>query len=942
MKIVRIPLVIILLIVAGRGFNAGAQTETTLYTFGTIGSFNDGYYPFAGLVQGRDGNFYGTTEQGGTNGEVDVGDGTVFRINPSGVYTSLYSFGSSTNDGANPYAGLVQGSDGNFYGTTYYGGTNDNGTVFRISPSGSETVLYQFGPSTQGIDNASGGSLSYAAGGANPAAGLVQGSDSNFYGTTSTGGNCYNCGTVFRISPSGAYTNLYFFGSSTNDGAYPLAGLVQGSDGNFYGTTYYGGTNYVGTVFRISPSGSETVLYQFGGSPTDGYGPQAGLVQGSDGNFYGTTYYGGTNYVGTVFQISPSGAYTNLYSFGSSPTDGYNPQAGLVQGSDGNFYGTTSQGGTNFDLNSLAYDFGTIFRISPSGVYTSLFSFDSEPNGEVDPVAGLVQGSDGSFYGTTSGGGPQGGPGGVFQGDGYLGTIFKLSVLTGQSASTNSWLGGNGKWETAGDWSEGTAPSVGDALDLITNAGVNTVTIDATTAGSFPGTMTISNLILAGVAVVDANTLALSNAGTNTPLHILGSLSVSNAGGAITISNSALRVDGGPFERLDGDLTLDSGAFDVGTNELRLATVHVPGFLGGKLHLNGGVASMGTLTLSTAGGAPASVTMNGGILNVAGAIRMGTASVGFFTLNAGTVEAGNVFVSLAVLGGLGGQLTEAGGSILVSNLLQIGTTVGNVGSVTVSGGTLAVTNASQTAVLDVEDGTVTMSGGIGTVDGLSITNVNGRLNLNAGTFNSRAAAVTNAITFFVGDGTNAATYHLLGGIHSFADGLEVRNQGTISGCGTISGTVVVDPGGMVLADCGGVLTFTGNVTNNGLMRAVNGSVLEAYGPVVNNGIIDIETGSTNFHSGYSGTGVVVDASFLRVTSLTRQINDLKLTWTSVGGRSYVVQTNAPPAGGNYTNGFMDLSPMIPVPGAALGTTNYLDVGGATNFPARYYRIRLLP
>ena len=238
MKILCIPLVIVLIVVAGRTFNAGAQTETNLYSF--VGYPTDGSEPFAKLVQGSDGNFYGTTYYGGTN---SCNCGTVFRISPSGTYTNLYSFVGYPTDGGNPQAGLVQGSDGNFYGTTSGGGA--------------------------GIDCGSRG-----------------------------------CGTVFRISPRGNETNLYSFVGPPTDGSKPVAGLVQGSDGNFYGTTCFGGTNYDGTVFRISPSGTYTNLYSFGSDPTDGYEPYAGLAQGSDGNFYGTANGGGANNYGTVFKLT--------------------------------------------------------------------------------------------------------------------------------------------------------------------------------------------------------------------------------------------------------------------------------------------------------------------------------------------------------------------------------------------------------------------------------------------------------------------------------------------------------------------------------------------------------------------------------------------------------------------------------------------------------------
>ncbi|HTS18728.1 MAG TPA: choice-of-anchor tandem repeat GloVer-containing protein [Verrucomicrobiae bacterium] len=303
---------------------------TNLHVF--VGHPSDGGYSYAGLVEGTDGNFYGTTEIGGVNNT-----GTVFRISPSGSYTSLYSFVGSPTDGAYPEDKLVQGTDGNFYGTTGLGGNGPCpggcGTIFRISPSGSYTNLYFFS--------------GYPTDGANPQAGLMQGSDGNFYGTTYAGGTSSN-GTIFRISPSGSYTNLHSFSGHPPDGANPFAGLVQGSDGNFYGTASRGGANYWGTVFRISPSGSYTNLYSFLGYPgNDGSAPLGGLLQGNDGNFYGTAYYGGTRTNGTAFRISPSGTYTSLYSFGSYPGDGEQPVAGLVQGSDGNFYGTTSAGGTN-------------------------------------------------------------------------------------------------------------------------------------------------------------------------------------------------------------------------------------------------------------------------------------------------------------------------------------------------------------------------------------------------------------------------------------------------------------------------------------------------------------------------------------------------------------------------------------------------------------------
>jgi uncharacterized repeat protein (TIGR03803 family) len=285
----------------------------------------------------------------------------------------------------------VQGSDGNFYGASFAGGAYDSGTIFRISPTGSQANLYSFSDVPDG---------------ANPDGQLVQGSDGNFYGTTYNGG-AYTNGSLFRISPTGNYTNLYSFNPDANDASYSYGGLVQGNDGNFYGTSSSGGDSGQGTVFRITPGGSYSNLHSFSGLP-NGSSPTGALVQGSDDNFYGTTIYGGDNNAGTVFRISSSGSYTNLYSF--SGPDGQSPRGKLVQGSDGNFYGVTWLGGSH----------GTIFRISPSGSCSNLFSFPGLPGGR-NPYRGLVQGSDGNFYGTTYNGGKYNT---LLQ----YGTVFRLSL----------------------------------------------------------------------------------------------------------------------------------------------------------------------------------------------------------------------------------------------------------------------------------------------------------------------------------------------------------------------------------------------------------------------------------------------------------------------------------------------------------------------------------
>ena len=360
-----------------------APTYTTLYSFAT-GS--DAQNPQAGLVQGSDGNFYGTTDAGGASGV-----GAVFMITPDGAETVLHSFANNGSDGSHPQAGLVLGKDGNFYGTTLTGGANGGGTVFEITPAGVETVLHSF--ANNGSD------------GFSPEAGLIQGSDGDFYGTTSSGG-AKDFGTVFKITSAGAETILYSFtNNAAGDGDEPWAGLVQGTDGNFYGTTALGGLAGKGTVFKMTPAGVVTVLYAFAnGVANDGVHPRS-LVQGTDGNFYGTTAAGGANNQGTVFKITPAGVETVLHSFGAG-SDGQDPEVGLIQASDGNFYGTTQKGGANGD--------GVVFEVTLAGLETVLHSFAGGQDGQ-GPQGEVIQGTDGNFYGTTYSGGAD-----------SEGTVFKI------------------------------------------------------------------------------------------------------------------------------------------------------------------------------------------------------------------------------------------------------------------------------------------------------------------------------------------------------------------------------------------------------------------------------------------------------------------------------------------------------------------------------------
>jgi uncharacterized repeat protein (TIGR03803 family) len=387
-----------------------AQTFTTLHSFdGT-----DGAGP-AGLVQGTSGDLYGTTGAGGAGANAD---GTIFKITPSGRLTTLYTFcsqGGCTN-GYSPRAGLAQARNGDFYGSTDYGGTHGPGTIFKITPSGTLTTLYSFCAQSGCPD------------GGYPIGGLVQATNGNLYGTTSGGGAG---GTIFKITPSSTLTTLYNFCSQSGctDGDFPVAGLVQATNGDLYGTTEWGGANDTcptlpvlppscGTVFKITPSGTLTTLHSFDGP--DGANPEAGLVQAASGDLYGSTVGGGADGFGTVFRINPSGALTTLHSFDG--TDGAYPYAGLVQATDGDFYGTTAAGGSG------ASSYGTVFKMTPSGTLTTLHRFSDSDGAGL--YAGLVQATNGDFYGTTSGGGANGD-----------GTVFSLSVGLGPFVETRPTSG---------------------------------------------------------------------------------------------------------------------------------------------------------------------------------------------------------------------------------------------------------------------------------------------------------------------------------------------------------------------------------------------------------------------------------------------------------------------------------------------------------------------
>jgi len=385
-----------------------AQTLTTLASFdGTNGSQPE----YVSLVQGLSGSLFGPTSGGGA-----YSNGTIFKITKEGSLTTVYSF----PEVAGIEGVLMPTVKGTFYGTTQGGGTYGYGTVFILTPGGRLTTLHNFMGGTDGF---------------NPEGGLVQGSDGDLYGTTFQGGAYTYYGTVFRMTRIGVLTTLYSFNDA--DGSGPQGGLVQGSDGDFYGTTM-NGLGFWGTVFKITPKGKLTTLHSFCTSVgcSDGSQPQGGLVQGTDGNLYGTTLGGGTYDQGTVYKITPGGKFKTIYSFcgQNNCPDGAGPAAGVVQGTDGNFYGTTFQGGANFQ--------GTVFKVTPDGTETVLHSFCSEngcPDGQY-PTGGLVQATSGTFYGTTYFGGSDD-KGTVFSLDVGLGPFITTLPTSGTVGSAVKILG---------------------------------------------------------------------------------------------------------------------------------------------------------------------------------------------------------------------------------------------------------------------------------------------------------------------------------------------------------------------------------------------------------------------------------------------------------------------------------------------------------------------
>ncbi len=344
-----------------------AQTPVTIYEFLSNGIDVVDPTSYGMTVQGRDGNLYSASDVAGGNGA-----GGVYVVTPTGAESVLYSFPHTY---AGCKEGLTLGNDGNFYGVCSYHGQFDYGLVYKITPTGAFTDLHDF--SNTGGD------------GAQPASPPIQATDGNMYGTTYGGGANGN-GAIYKLTPGGTLTILYSF-KNTTDGINPSASLVQGTDGNLYGSTVNHGANFYGVLFKITTKGKLTVLHSFNG--TDGSQPVAPLIQGTDGNFYGTTAQGGSNNQGVAFKISPSGKYTMFHSFAAA-TDGLSPATAMVQATDSNFYGTTNPYYDNRD---------SLYKITPKGVFSIVYQFNgSNTSLGIGLANGPVQHTDGLLYGATN------------------------------------------------------------------------------------------------------------------------------------------------------------------------------------------------------------------------------------------------------------------------------------------------------------------------------------------------------------------------------------------------------------------------------------------------------------------------------------------------------------------------------------------------------------
>jgi len=367
----------------GAAMPAEARSLTVLYNFAGEA---DGGDPYASLIRDSAGNLYGTADYGGT-----AFAGAVFKVTPDGTETVLYSFSGGT-DGAQPFSALVRDKVGNLYGTTTMGGSANAGVVFKVDASGTESVLHNF---LGGSD------------GTTPTGGLLADKAGNFYGTASQGGTA-NAGVLFEISAKGKYSILHSFTGAANDGKYPTyTSLLSDKKGSLYGVTEEGGAANGGILYKLSKKGQLTILHSFMGGAADGCNVLGVPFMDGKGNFYGTTSSCGTSSLGTVWKVSANGTETVLHSFAGGTSDGEYPLAGVIVDGKGNVYGNTETGG--------ASNFGTVYEISAKGAFTLVHSFDGT-DGKY-PYGSFVR-SKSTFFGSTQNGGTIG-----------YGTIWKISKV---------------------------------------------------------------------------------------------------------------------------------------------------------------------------------------------------------------------------------------------------------------------------------------------------------------------------------------------------------------------------------------------------------------------------------------------------------------------------------------------------------------------------------
>jgi uncharacterized repeat protein (TIGR03803 family) len=387
---------LIILPFKGAGHNAHAQNtpaERVVYNFSTA----TGYGPIV-VIRDPAGNLYVATQEGGSNKSCTNGCGNILKLSPPGKPTLLYNFTPAAGNAPPSPVGLIRDANGNLYGTTYQGGRFSKGSVFRIAPSGGKKTLHDFDPTTGD--------------GSNPGSGVTIDSAGNLYGTTGSGGGTgcggAGCGTIYKLTPSGSETILYSFTGST-DGREPGASPVLDASGNLYGTAFTGGVSCIqsevegcGTVWKLDTSGDLTVLYTFTGG-TDGANPETGLVMDSSGNLYGDALNGGDLSCaapygcGVVFEINSSGNFTVLHAFAGSPADGEAPDAALLRDSAGNLYGTTPYGGDQ----SCEDGCGVAFKLDTSGNEIILHAFAGGATDGMQPGGALISDGNGNLYGAT-------------------------------------------------------------------------------------------------------------------------------------------------------------------------------------------------------------------------------------------------------------------------------------------------------------------------------------------------------------------------------------------------------------------------------------------------------------------------------------------------------------------------------------------------------------